>query len=238
MSKLGMSLRDSISAEKKSIEEKFEPKDQNTIKAIKSPVTKKAVSVKHVLAAQKVSTPKIKVTKPVITEEYTVLDALKEKLSSKNLPAGLYYEILLVLLKANLLNKQSENVSDASAHLTKVAQEYLSIPLRSLESIVDLNAFTTRKMMDEISKNIHDLSAMKRPVGLMACFSQIAIDTAENSKGYVQGLSAVAAESQKQVRRLVQDQCNSVQQTMFKMLSGFGAFNQFQSNFLALAKKS
>ena len=203
MSKLINSLRDSISAEKKSLAQK--PVDE----ALEQP---------EVISGFESAAPA------------TLLDVLKEKLSSKSLPASFYQEILMVLLRANLINKQTESVNKFSAQVNELAKEYLELPIDGVQSLSRLNMDIIRKSLVETSQSIEDLTAMKKPIGLMACFSQILMHNAENNTNYYRGLTQVISHSQQELRKIMQTQQTYTMENFGNIMSGYALLSTFKDS--------
>lgn len=203
MSKLMNSLRDSITAEKKSLAEK--PADDLNEQT-------------EVITAFEPATPT------------NLVDVLREKLSSKNLPASFYQEILLALLRANLINKHSEDISKFSTQVTELAKEYLELPIDGVQSISRLNLDIIRKNFVETLQSFEDLTAMKKPIGLMACFSQMLMNSTENNKNYFRGLTQVLSHSQQELRKIMQTQQTYTMENFGNIMSGYALLSTFKDS--------
>lgn len=210
MPKFSNSLRDSIIAEKKSLEES-NTADDNQVNVVES---------------------------PNIESEYKFLDTLKERISAKKLPISLYYEVLLVLLRGNIINKQSENLTNISTQAIEFVKEYMDIPLEGAEHISRLNVETVRRYITETTRNFEDMTAMRKPVGLFACLSHIVIQAVENNKDYCRILTEVIARSQSEVSKVMQTQQSYAVKNLTNMFSGFGLFSAFNNGTNLLQVKS
>lgn len=193
MSKLTASLRESITAEKQSVEEK-DPAAK--LLATKTPVKAAKTTVK----AQHRENATIK-AKPD-----TLFDELTDKLKTKNLPLPLNYEALSLLMRANLLEKFSNNISNASNMTAGIVRECIEAPLCSISEVVNLNATTSCQALDRASNVVQELATTKNPIEFLTCLNQIIVQNVENSKNYWQELSATIGASRQKMNKALDSQ--------------------------------
>ncbi|MBP9741797.1 MAG: hypothetical protein KBD37_00395 [Burkholderiales bacterium] len=186
MSKLTTSLRESITAEKQSVKEK-ESVSKPVAAKINKPQLKKAVSPVGENAIKAKST--------------SLFDELKYKLDATNLPLPLNYEALSLLMRANLLEKVSNNMAHASTVAANMVHECIEAPLCSISEMVSLNATASCQALDRVSTMVQELTATKNPIEFFTCLNQIIAQNVENSKNYWQNLSVTLGASRQKINK-------------------------------------
>ena len=238
MSKLSASLRDSIIAEKHNVE------DKANIKPVKGK-TKQLNKTSKFSSVKEITLPKKQHSavgsKPVLIaahSEHTLLEALKDKLANKNLPSGLYYEILLLLLKANLVNRQLECVVKMSEQITDNASNYINIPVQNIEKTTRLNLAMVREIVQDASEAVRGLTTADNIYEILDCLKQVAIRNVDRNTSYWEDLSATTATMRGQFREAMQNQYKQVQANLANTLSGYGVFSPFATSILQLLNKN
>lgn len=141
MSKLGNSLRQSVSAEKASVA-KQAPIE---ITPIKASTQKASVAVESA---------------EITPDEYALLDSLRAKLMSKNVPAIHHYEIVRILNELNLINKNADYVTNSTNKTIDLVNNVLQNSIANLDEVTRSNLEVVKTILNSSSDIFRTMSPM------------------------------------------------------------------------------
>ncbi len=156
MSKLSISLRDSISAEKQSVAKKpIQLESENDL------FSKHENEVHYKSFIQDLT-----------DDECMLFKSLTQKLLSKDAPAFHRYEIMMTLYELNLINKNADYVVGSTNRTIDGINEFMLMAIDSLDEITRNNLEAIRAMFEQII-NLLDLFTANRyiPFWLQLAYS-------------------------------------------------------------------
>lgn len=132
-----------------------------------------------------------------------------------------------------MINKNNEHLAEAASVTVENARELMQTSLESIEKVAKLQLDASKKMLDEASQAIKEISAANNPKDFFERFSQLASHSVETNIGNCRDLYEVMQDVQTKMSKMIESNIQTSQKNVANAVQGlkdnFNATNSFGS---------
>ena len=137
-----------------------------------------------------------------------------------------------------MFNKPNEQFTDATNNTVNAACTFLETSLESIEKLTKLQLETSRKILDETSKSIKDMTCINNPKDLFDKVNQLATNTIESNICSCRDAYEVLSTTQSQIGKMFETYFQTAQQNVSNVVENLSQFNPSKANVASESLKS
>lgn len=124
-----------------------------------------------------------------------------------------------------MINKNNENITEATVASVEKARELLQTSIESIEKVAKLQLDASRRILDETSDALKQITTVDNPKDFFDKVSQLASHSVENNMGNCRELYEVVQEVQLKISKMIEESIQASQQNVQNAVEGFSNFN-------------
>lgn len=129
-----------------------------------------------------------------------------------------------------MINKKNERLAEAATVSVENAREFMQTSLESIEKVAKLQLDSSKKMLDETSQALKEISSAANPKDFFARLSQLATHSVESNITNCRDLYEIMSEVQTNVSKLIEANIQNTQQNIATAVEGLSKFNPSNAN--------
>ncbi|MCE2706135.1 MAG: phasin family protein [Proteobacteria bacterium] len=130
-----------------------------------------------------------------------------------------------------MFNKNSEQFSDAANKTVDAAYDFLQTSLESIEKLTKIQLNSSKKILDETSQTMKEISCANNPKDLFEKMNKVASNTAEHNASNCRDAYEVLATTQAQLGKMFETYFQNTQQSVAQAVENFSQFNPSKESF-------
>lgn len=119
-----------------------------------------------------------------------------------------------------MINKNTERFTEATAQSIDNARNFMQASLESIEKITRLNLDASRKLLEETSDAIKEISTINNPKDLFDRVNKLATHSVENNLCNCRDLYEIVTETQTKIGKMLESQLQTTQQNVVNAVEG------------------
>lgn len=123
-----------------------------------------------------------------------------------------------------MINKKNERLAEAASVSVDNAREFMQTSLESIEKIAKLQLDSSKKMLEETSQAIKEISSAANPQDFFKRLSQLATHSVESNISNCRDLYEILSEVQSNVGKLIENNIQNTQQNIASAVEGLSKY--------------
>ena len=134
--------------------------------------------------------------------------------------------------------KPNEQFAEAASQSVDTARQFMKTSLESVEKLAKLNLDVSKKLLEETTDAIKDISAVSNPKDLFEKVNQFATQSVESHLCNCRDVYEIITNAQAKMGKMFEDQLQNTQKNMANAIDGLSQFNPSKGNFATDSMKS
>jgi phasin family protein len=123
------------------------------------------------------------------------------------------------------MNKTTEHFSEATVQTIDTAREFMQTSLESIEKMTRLNLDASRRILDETSQALKEMSSVNNPKDLLNRVNQLASSSVESNMCNCRDLYEILTEAQSKISKMFEIQIQATQKNVTNAVEGLSQLN-------------
>ncbi|MFN7093774.1 MAG: phasin family protein, partial [Burkholderiales bacterium] len=124
-----------------------------------------------------------------------------------------------------MMNKTTENFSEATVQTIDTAREFMQTSLESIEKMTRLNLDASKRILDETSQALKEMSSVNNPKDLLNRVNQLASSSVESNMCNCRDLYEILTEAQSKISKMFEIQIQATQKNVTSAVEGLSQLN-------------
>ena len=124
-----------------------------------------------------------------------------------------------------MTNLKNERLAEAASVSVENAREFMQTSLESIEKVAKLQLDSSKKMLEETSQAIKEISSASNPQDFFSRLSQLATHSVESNITNCRDLYEILSEVQTNVGKLIETNIQHTQQNIATAVEGLSKYN-------------
>lgn len=129
-----------------------------------------------------------------------------------------------------MINQKNERLAEAASVSVDNAREFMQNSLESIEKVAKLQLDSSKKMLEETSQAIKEISSAANPKDFFSRLSQLATHSVESNISNCRDLYEIMSEVQTNLGKLIETNIQNTQQNIATAVEGLSKFNPSNAN--------